>query len=85
VAIAVALDLTKTTGFLVADNDGRVVGTVECPMYGTYPDVPDALSVRAGRFSRQRRLVPADTIAQIDPASGVVALRVARNTIRRFL
>ncbi len=84
-AIAVALDLTKTTGFLVADNDGRVVGTVECPMYGTYPDVPDALSVRAGRFSRQRRLVPADTIAEIDPASGVVALRVARNTIRRFL
>ena len=84
-AVAVALDLTTTTGFLVADNDGRVVGTVECPMYGTYPDVPDALSVRAGRFSRQRRLVPADTIAAIDRESGVVALRVARNTIRRFL
>ena len=84
-AVAVALDLTKTTGFLVADTDGRIVGTVECPMYGTYPDVPDALSVRAGRFSRQRRLVPADTIAEIDPQSGVVALRVARNTIRRFL
>jgi hypothetical protein len=85
VAVAVALDLTKTTGFLVADSEGRVVGTVECPMYGTYPDVPDALSVRAGRFSRQRRLVPADTIAEIDPASQVVALRVGRNTIRRFL
>jgi hypothetical protein len=85
VAVAVALDLTKTTGFVVADNGGRVVGTVECPMYGTYPDVPDALSVRAGRFSRQRRLVPADTIAEIDPTSGVVALRVARETIRRFL
>jgi hypothetical protein len=85
VAVAVAHDLTQTTGFLVADNDGRVVGTVECPMYGTYPDVPDALSVRAGRFSRQRRLVPADTIARIDPTRGVVALRVARNTIRRFL
>jgi len=85
VAVAVALDLTKTTGFLVADNDGRVVGTVECPMYGTFPDVPDALSVRAGRFSRQRRLVPADTIAEIDSTSGVVALRVARDAIRRFL
>jgi hypothetical protein len=85
VAVAVALDLTKTTGFVVADNDGRVVGTVECPMYGTYPDVPDALSVRAGRFSRQRRLVPADTIARIDPESGVVALRVAREAVRRFL
>ena len=84
-AVAVALDLTKTTGFLVADNDGRLVGTVECPMYGTYPDIPDALSVRGGRFSRQRRLVPANTIAEIDPVNGVVALRVARNTIRRFL
>jgi hypothetical protein len=85
VAIAVAHDLTQTTGFLVADSGGRVVGTVECPMYGTFPDVPDALSVRAGRFSRQRRLVPADTIAEIDRNTGVVALRVARDAIRRFL
>jgi hypothetical protein len=85
VAVAVAHDLTQTTGFLVADNGGRVVGTVECPMYGTYPDIPDALSVRGGRFSRQRRLVPADTIAEIDRNTGVVALRVARDAIRRFL
>ena len=84
-AIAVAHDLTQTTGFVVADNGGRVIGTVECPMYGTYPDVPDALSVRGGRFSRQRRLVPADTIDRIDATTGVVALRVARDTIRRFL
>ena len=82
---ALAADLTQTRGFLVADNRGRIVGTVECPMYGTYPDVPDALSVRAGRFSRQRKLVPADTIAEIDPRSGVVGLRVARDAIRRFL
>jgi hypothetical protein len=80
-----ALDLTSTTGFVVADNSGRIVGRVECPMYGAFPDVPDALSVRAGRFSRHRRLVPADTIAEIDSGSGVVALRVARDTIRRFL
>jgi hypothetical protein len=85
VAVAVAHDLTQTTGFLVADNGGRVVGTVECPMYGTYPDIPDALSVRGGRFSRQRRLVPADTIAEIDRHKGVVALRVARDAVRRFL
>jgi len=85
VAVAVALDLVNTTGYVVADSNGRVVGTVECPMYGTYPDVPDALSVRAGRFSRQRRLVPADTIADIDPSTGIVALRVARDAIRRFL
>ncbi len=54
-------------------------------MYGTYPDVPDALSVRVGRFSRQRRLVPADTIAGVDSGTRVVALRVAREAIRRFL
>ena len=82
---AFPLNLSATTGFLVADNRGRVVGKVECPMYGTLPDIPDALSVRGGLFSRHRRLVPADTIAEVDPLSRVVGLRVARETIRRFL
>jgi hypothetical protein len=82
---ALPLNLTATTGFLVADNRGRVVGKVECPMYGSLPDVPDALAVKSGFLSRQRRLVPADTIAEVDPASRVVGLRVARETIRRFL
>ena len=82
---ALPLNLVATTGFLVADNRGRVVGKVECPMYGTLPDVPDALAVKSGFMSRQRRLVPADTIAEVDPASRVVGLRVAREAIRRFL
>jgi hypothetical protein len=82
---ALPLNLTATTGFLVADNRGRVVGKVECPMYGTLPDVPDALSVKSGFLSRHRRLVPADTIAEVDPTSKVVGLRVAREAIRRFL
>jgi hypothetical protein len=82
---AIPLNLTGTTGFLVADNRGRVVGKVECPMYGTLPDVPDALAVKSGFLSRQRRLVPADTIAEVDPATKVVGLRVAREAIRRFL
>jgi hypothetical protein len=82
---ALPLNLVDTAGFLVADNRGRLVGKVECPMYGTLPDVPDALSVRGGLFSRRRRLVPADTIADVDPTSQVVGLRVARETIRRFL
>jgi len=82
---ALPLNLTGTTGFLVADNRGRVIGKVECPMYGTLPDVPDALSVKSGFLSRHRRIVPADTIAEVDSTSRVVGLRVAREAIRRFL
>jgi len=82
---AFAIDLTATSGFLVADNRGRLVGRVECPMYGTKPDEPDALSVRSGVFSRRRRLVPAAAIEQIDGASGVIGLRVERESIRKFL
>ena len=82
---ALALDLRRTAGFIVADKRGRIVGRVEGPMYGTAPDVPDALSVRAGFLSRHRRLVPASAIEQIDGASGVIGLRVDRESIRRFL
>ena len=82
---ALPADLTSTAGFVVSDNVGRVVGRVECAMYGTAPNVPDALAVRAGRFSRHRRLVPADTIAEINQAGRVIELRVARDAIRRFL
>ena len=82
---AVAIDLRRTAGYIVADRQGRLVGKVECPMYGTAPDVPDALSVKSGLFSRRRRLVPADTIEQIDGTSGVIGLRVDRESIRSFL
>jgi hypothetical protein len=80
-----ALDLRATAGFLVADARGRVVGRVECPMYGSSPETPDALSVRSGFFSRRRRLVPAETIEQIDDGTKVIGLRVERSSIRRFL
>ena len=82
---ALAVDLRRTAGYIVADSRGRLVGKVECPMYGTAPDVPDALSVKSGLFSRRRRLVPADTIGQIDGSSGVIELRVDRDAIRSFL
>jgi len=82
---SLAVDLTSTAGFLVADRNGRLVGRVECPMYGTKPDEPDALAVRSGFFSRRRRLVPADAIDQIDGLSGVIGLRVERDSIRKFL
>jgi len=82
---ALAIDLRDTEGFLVADARGRIVGTVECPMYGTSPEMPDALSVRSGWLARRRRIVPAESIEQIDDGSRVIGLRVERETIRTFL
>ncbi|MGZ4384387.1 MAG: hypothetical protein ACXVYM_01625 [Gaiellaceae bacterium] len=82
---ALAYDLTETNGYVVADREGRIVGRVECPMYGTKPDVPDALSVRGGFLSRRRRMVPAETIDTVDGARGVIALSVGRDAIRSFL
>jgi hypothetical protein len=82
---AVAYDLRGTRGFLVADVRGNLVGRVECPMYGTTPDEPDALSVRTGFFARRRRLVPADVIEQIDGQSRVIGLRIGREGLLSFL
>jgi hypothetical protein len=80
-----AIDLRQTAGFLVADVKGRIVGRVECPMYGTSPETPDALSVRSGFFARHRRLVPAASIDQVDNGTKVIGLRVERETIKTFL
>ena len=82
---ALAYDLRRTAGYLVADRRGRIVGRVECPMYGSHPDEPDALAVRGGFLSRRRRLVLAASIEQIDGSSGVIGLRVDRDSILRFL
>jgi hypothetical protein len=79
------VNLDQTIGFLVADARGRIVGKVECPMYGRAQDVPDALSVRSGFLSRRRRLVPAETIVEIDDRSRVIGLGVEREAIRSFL
>lgn len=81
----IAYDLRHTAGYIVADKRGRIIGRVECPMYGSRPDEPDALSVRSGFLSRRRRLVPAATIDQIDGLSGVIGLSVDRDSILRFL
>jgi hypothetical protein len=81
---SVAFDLRSVKGFIVADARGRFVGRVEAPMYGTQPDVPDALAVRSG-FLRGRRLVPAEAIGEIDEGSRVIGLSVLRESIRKFL
>jgi hypothetical protein len=79
--------LLETPGYLVADSRGQIVGRVECPMYGTGPDLPDALSVRKSGllFTHKRHLVPAESIEEIDESTGVVELRVERNALRSFL
>ena len=82
---ALAVDLSQTAGFLVADARGRIVGKVECPMYGSSPETPDALSVRSGFLARRRHLVPAESIEQIDDGSRVIGLRVDRDSIPKFL
>jgi len=81
---SVAFDLRSVKGFVVADARGRFVGRVEAPMYGTQPDVPDALAVRSG-FLRGRRLVPAEAIGEIDEGTRVIGLSVARESIAKFL
>jgi hypothetical protein len=79
------VNLDETRGFLVADARGRIVGKVECPMYGRVEDVPDALAVRSGFLSRRRRLVPAEAIVEIDGRTRVIGLGVEREAIRSFL
>ena len=83
--ISVAYDLRGTRGLLVADVRGKLVGRVECPMYGTTPDEPDALSGRTGFLARRRRLVPADMLEQIDGQSRVIGLRIGREGLLSFL
>jgi hypothetical protein len=78
-------DLRPTIGYVVSDVRGRIVGRVECLMYGRTPDEPDALSVRSGFLARRRRLVPAEAIHRIDGSTGVVGLNVDRDAIRFFL
>ena len=84
-ALPVLPDLTQTIGYLVADVKGKIVGRVECAMYGSARDVPDALAVRFGFLARHRRLVPAKAIHEVDRSSGVVGLNVERESIRAFL
>jgi hypothetical protein len=79
------VNLDQTRGFLVADARGRIVGKVECPMYGRTQDTPDALAVRSGFLARRRRLVPAEAIVEIDGRSRVIGLAVEREAIRSFL
>jgi hypothetical protein len=80
-----SIDLRGTVGFRVTDCDDHLVGKVESPMYGRAPDRPDAVSVRLGRFSLKRYVVPAESVREIDSATGVMRLLVERREILSFL
>ncbi len=82
---ALEADLRGTVGFTVADAAGRLLGRVECPMYGTRPDRPDALAVRGRRFFAKRRMVPAEAIREINGDERRIGLRVDGHTLPRFL
>ena len=78
-------DLAHTSGFLVSDSRGRIVGRVEGPMYGASRHVPDALSVRSGFLARRRRLVRVSAIEQVDDRSRVIGLRIPREDVHTVL
>ena len=54
-------------------------------MYGTAPDEPDALSVRSGFLAHRRKLVPVESISEIDLRGRRIELSVERQTLRAFL
>jgi hypothetical protein len=58
---------------------------VEGPLYGTAPDVPDALAVRSGGLFPHHFVVRADAINEIDAPRGVVRLLLEGDRLQRFL
>jgi hypothetical protein len=54
-------------------------------MYGTTPDVPDALAVRSGGLLRHHFVVHADAINEIDARRRVVQLLLEEDRLQRFL
>ena len=73
--------LAATDGYLVADARGRIVGRVE--QASVAPDVQPRLTVRGRLPWRRRRIVLASDIADVDPTSEVIALRVERDDLRQ--
>jgi hypothetical protein len=77
--------LRAVNGFLVADVRGRVIGRVERASSGDATSNGDGgrLTVRRGVILRRRQVVPVSAIDEIDTTSGVIALRVEREALRR--
>jgi hypothetical protein len=54
-------------------------------MFGTSPDEPDALAVRADGLLHHRYIVPTVAIDAIDPRTKVIGLDLERRELLRFL
>ena len=79
------LEIDETGGFTVSDSTGRLVGKVEGSLYGTSPDVPDALAIRSEGFLHRHFVVPATAIRRVDELAGEIELVLERSKLRRFL
>lgn len=79
------VSIDETAGFMVADVRGRLVGRVECLMFGSAPNKPDALAIRSGMLGRRRFIVPTASIDAIDAGSRVIGLGLERDKLQRFL
>jgi hypothetical protein len=79
------IEFEDTIGFAVRDPGGRIVGLVEAPLYGTWPERPDALAMRSGWLVHHHFVVPADAIAGVDPEDRMIDLRLDRERLLRFL
>lgn len=79
------LDIEETRGFTVSDSTGRHVGRVEGSLYGTSPDVPDALAICSHGLVHRHFLVPASEVRKVDELTGEIELVLERGKLRRFL
>jgi hypothetical protein len=77
--------IDEMLGFFVSDCAGRKVGRVECPMYGTEPDVPDSVAVVSEGLLHHHFVVPAGQIRTVDALSGQIVLSRRLGELRRFL
>ena len=78
-------EIAETVGFAVRDPDGRVIGLVEAPLYGTGPDRPDALAMRSGRLRHHHFVIPADAIGRVDTEDHLINLVLHQERLLRFL
>ena len=54
-------------------------------MYGTEPDIPDAVAVVSDGWLHRHFVVRATQIRTVDPSTGDIVLTTRRRELRRFL